>query len=106
MVKLFGSGMYLIRRGFKVKPGTTRQAATLIDKLAKAYETTGRSHTRVYWSGYTVPGTPDIVYMDWTEEVLRSPYGPDAKTPQDVSDIYNELRELQESSFIEFYEMV
>ena len=97
--------MYLIRRGFKVKPGTTYRAAQLINKMAKAYEGLGRSQTRVYWSGYTVPGNPDTVYMDWIEETLRSPYGPDAKNPKDISEIYDELKELQESTFIEFYEM-
>ena len=97
--------MYLIRRGFKVKPGATYRAAQLVSQMAKAYENLGRSQTRVYWSGYTVPGTPDTVYMDWIEETLRSPYGPDAKSPKDLSEIYNELNELQESSFIEFYEM-
>ena len=97
--------MYLVRRGFKVKPGTTYRAAQLIRKMAKTYESLGRAQTRVYWSGYTVPGNPDTVYMDWTEETLQSPYGPDAKSPQDLSEIYNELNELQESSFIEFYEM-
>jgi hypothetical protein len=97
--------MYLIRRGFKVKPGTTYRAAQLISKMAKAYEGLGRSQTRVYWSGYTVPGNPDTVYMDWIEETLRSPYGADAKSPKDLSEIYDELKELQESTFIEFYEM-
>ena len=97
--------MYLIRRGFKVKPGTTYRAAQLINKMAKAYEGLGRSQTRVYWSGYTVPGNPDTIYMDWIEETLRSPYGLGAKNPKDISEIYDELKELQESTFIEFYEM-
>ena len=98
--------MYLVRRGFKVKPGTTYRAAKLIGQMAKAHEELGRSQTRVYWSGYTVPGNPDTVYMDWTEETLRSPFGPDANNPQDLAEIYKELKELQESSFIEFYEML
>lgn len=97
----------MVRRGFKVKPGTTYRAAQLIGEMAKAYELLGRSQTRVYWSGYTVPGNPDTVYMEWTEEVLRSPFGHDAeKTSKALSAIYGQLNELQESTFIEFYEML
>ena len=48
--------MYLIRRGFVIKPWKTREAAELIDQVAKAFENVGRSSTRVYWSGHTVPG--------------------------------------------------
>ena len=61
--------MYLIRRVWIVKPGATRKAAQLISELGKGYEKAGRSKTRVYWSGYTVPGPANTVYMDWTEAV-------------------------------------
>ena len=98
--------MYLIRRAFIVKPGKTREAAKIIAEIGKAYERAGRSQTRIYWSGYTVPGPANTVYMDWTEETLSSPYGPDAKQPEDLGTVYNELRELQEDSYIEFYQMV
>ena len=98
--------MYLIRRVFKVKPGATRKAAELISEMGKAYEAAGRSGTRVYWSGYTVPGLANTVYLDWTEESLRSPFDTEAKSPQDLGHIYDQLRELQEDSYIEFYEMV
>ena len=98
--------MYLVRRVFKVKPRTARRAAPIIAQLGRCFEEAGqRTLTRVYISGGTVPGPADTVYMDWTEETLRSPYGPEAKSPQDLSKIYNELNELQESTFIEFYEM-
>ena len=97
--------MYLIRRVFKVKPGATRKAAEVIALIGKGYEKAGRSSTRVYWSGYTVPGPENTVYMDWTEETLRSPYHPDAREPSDIDDIYDQLRELEEESYIEFYEM-
>ena len=98
--------MYLIRRIWIVKPGTTRKAAQLISELGKGYEKAGRSKTRVYWSGYTVPGPANTIYMDWTEETLRSPYDPDAKEPEGTSAIYEELNKLQEDSYIEFYEMI
>ena len=100
--------MYVVRRAFIVKRGeSVRKAAEIISEIGKSYEKAGRrSPTRVYWSGGTVPGQANTVYMDWTEETLRSPYDPNAKEPEDTSAIYQELNKLQEDSYIEFYEMV
>ena len=98
--------MYLVRRVYKVKPGTSRRAAELIAKIGKTYEDAGqRAPTRVYVSGGTVPGPANTVYMDWTEEILQSPYREDNEIPKDLSAFGTELRELQEESYIEFYEM-
>jgi hypothetical protein len=97
--------MYVVRRVFKVKPGTTHKAAKVIAQLAKAYEKIGRSPTRVYWSGYTVPGPSNTVYMDWTEETLGSPYAEAVSEPEGVGELYKELHDLQEETYIEFYEM-
>ena len=98
--------MYLVRRVWKVKPGTSRRAAQLIAQIGKVYEDAGqRSPTRVYVSGGTVPGPANTVYMDWTEEVLQSPYREDNIIPEELRKIGPELRELQEESYIEFYEM-
>ena len=97
--------MYLLRRVYKVKPGTTRQAAQLIQQIGKRYEEAGqRSLVRVYWSGYTVPGPANTVYMDWVEEKLESPYRQGNKGP-DTSDLGVQLREIQEETYIEFFEM-
>lgn len=98
--------MYLIRRGFVIKPWKTREAAQLIDQVAKAFEKVGRSSTRVYWSGHTVPGPANTVYMDWTQETLTSPYDPDAESPQGLEAVYDRLIEVCDDSYIEFYEMV
>jgi hypothetical protein len=98
--------MYLVRRIYKVKPGATRKAAQLMTLIAKEYEQVGRSPAMVYWSGYTVPGPENTVYMDWTQETLGSPYDPDAKAPEGLGEVYGQLNELQESSSIEFYEIV
>lgn len=98
--------MYLIRRGFIVKPWKTREAAQFVAQVAKAFEEAGRSSTRVYWSGHTVPGPANTVYMDWTQETLSSPYAADAKYPQGLESVYDQLVEVCEDSFIEFYEMV
>jgi hypothetical protein len=99
--------MYLIRRVFKVKPGTARKAAEVIAKLGKAYEDAGqRSPTRVYISGGTVPGPANHVYMDWIAEKIESPYRPSNKQPPGIGEIFAPLREMQEDSWIEFYQLV
>ena len=99
--------MYLVRRVFRVKPRTARRAAELIAKMGKVYEEAGqRSPCRVYMSGGTVPGPANTVYMDWTEEALHSPYREDNKIPDEISALGAQLREIQEESYIEFYEML
>lgn len=98
--------MYLIRRVFKVKPGTTRRAAELITQIGKHYEEAGqRSAVRVYMSGGTVPGPANTIYMDWTDETLRSPYREGNKLPEGIAALGTQLSELQEESSIEFYEI-
>jgi hypothetical protein len=97
--------VYLIRRVYKVKPGTTRKAAGLIHQIGKVYEEAGqRPPVRVYWSGSTMPGPANTVYMDWVQEKIESPYRQDHELP-DTSVLGQQLRELQEESYIEFYEM-
>ena len=97
--------MYLVRRVWKVKPGSTRQAARLIAEIGQAYEEAGqRSRTRVYWSGYTVPGPANRVYMDWIQEKIESPFREGSAIPG-TSGAGKRLRELVESSRIEFYEI-
>ena len=97
--------MYLVRRVWKVKPRATRQVAEILAEMGKRYEDAGqRSPTRVYWSGSTVPGPANTVYLDWVEETLQSPYREDNKAPN-MGDLGAQLRELTEDSYIEFYEM-
>ena len=99
--------MYLIRRVFKVKPGTHRRVAELAAQIGKIYQDAGqRSPTRVYWSGGTVPGPANTVYMDWTDDVIRSPYRSDNVLPDAMRPLAQELRELQEETSIEFYQML
>ena len=43
--------------------------------------------------------------MDWTQETLESPYAETASEPEGVEGLYEQLREVEETS-IEFYEMV
>lgn len=99
--------MYVIRRVFQVKPGAARRYATIVMKMAEAYERAGqRSNTRVYFNGGTVPGEKNRVYMEWTADVLDSPYREGNVIPQEVRDIGAPGRELVEDNWIEFYEMM
>ena len=98
--------MYLLRRVFKVKPGTAREAAPLIARIGKVFEEAGqRSPTRVYMSGGTVPGPADTIYLEWTEEVLRPPFREGNVFPAGLEPLGKQLREYVEESYIEFYEM-
>ena len=78
--------MYLVRRVFKVKAGTSRRAAEIIAQIGKQYEEGGqRSSVRVYTSGGTVPGPANTIYMDWTDETLSSPYREGNKIPDGIA---------------------
>ena len=96
---------YRIRRIYKVKPGTYRRAAELLTQIAKKYEDSGqRGPSIVYWSGSTVPGPLNTVYMEWTEDVLQSPYREGNVFP-DQGNLAEQFREIYEESHIEFYEL-
>ena len=98
--------MFLVRRVFKVKRGTARQAAQVLTEIGNMYQEAGqRSSSRVYFSGSTTPGPADTVYMEWIEEALRSPYRDDNPAPPAQNELYHRLNEFQEDSWIEFYEL-
>ena len=97
---------YLIRRAFRVKPGTHRQAAEVMFNIGEAYHKAGqRGAVRVYSSGGTVPGPANTVYMDWIDESIQSPYREDNVAPKELADIASQYREFIEESWIEFYEL-
>ncbi len=98
--------MFLVRRIFKVKKGTARKAAELITQIGAGYQEAGqRTPSRVYLSGGSVPGPANTVYMEWVEEALRSAYRENNPVPPGNDDLYHQLRELQEETSIEFYEL-
>lgn len=98
--------MFLIRRTFKVKKGSARKAADVIVRIGKMYEESGdRTPSRVYISGGSVPGPANTIYMDWLEEDLKSPYRADNKKPTKEDQLFEELRQYQEESSIEFFEI-
>jgi hypothetical protein len=98
---------YVIRRVYIVKPGSARKVATNLAKQAAEYEKAGqRSPTRVYFNGGTLPGETNRVYMEWTAEVIDSPYREGNVIPQSVSEAGRPNQGLIESNYIEFYELL
>ena len=99
--------MYVIRRVYEVKPGSARRAATLIKQQGDAYTKAGqRSEVRVFFNGGTLPGDTNRVYMEWTDEVIDSPYREGVPSVPEASEIGAKVRELVISQRIEFYEMM
>ncbi len=98
--------MYVIRRVWETKPREARRAATIVSEIGKIYEASGqRDPVRVYFNGGTTPGEKDRVYMEWTAEVIESPYRGDNQFP-DTGNLGQRLRDITEGSWIEFYELL
>lgn len=98
--------MFLVRRIYEVQPGQARKAATLIDRIGKAYEEAGtRGPSTVYFNSGTTPGDKNTVVMEWTDPSLESAYRKD-RVRVDVSDIATQLSEVAIGSRIEFWELM
>ncbi len=98
--------MYLLRRVHIAKPGQLRNLADLVAQAGKAYSDAGlRSQTRVYYSGGTVPGPANHVYMDWVAEKIESPFREGLQLPGAAIELGAKIREVSEESYIEFYEI-
>ncbi|MCZ7533897.1 MAG: hypothetical protein M5U23_10945 [Acidimicrobiia bacterium] len=98
--------MFLVRRIYDVEPGKARQAATIIDKIGKAYEEAGtRSASRVYFNSGTTPGDKNTVVMEWTDETLETTYRTD-RVRVDTGSLSDELSEISLGSRIEFWELI
>jgi len=100
--------MYVVRRVWKTKPGEARRVATLVDEMGRDYETSGkRAPSRVYFNSGTVPGDRNLVYMEWTEDSIASPYREDqVASSERARELYARVRNLTEDTWIEFYEML
>lgn len=98
--------MFLVRRIYSVHPGQARKAATLVDKIGKAYEEAGtRGPSRVYFNSGTTPGDKNTVVMEWTDPSLESAYRAD-RIRADVGALASELSECTIGSEIEFWELM
>ena len=60
---------------------------------------------KVYFNGGTLPGDKDRVYMEWTAEVIESPYRGDNDMPS-TGPLGQQLRDITEGSCIVFYELL
>ncbi len=100
--------MYLVRRVWETVPGEARRVASLVAAMGEEYESAGkRTPSRVYFNTSTVPGDRNRVYMEWTEDVIASPYREDVvPSPARAQELYAEVRELTVDSWIEFYELM
>ncbi len=97
--------MFVVRRIFKVKKGTARQACEVLTQMGDMYGAAGlRKPSRIYYSGSTTPGPKDTVYMEWLEEELKSAYRADNPKPPQEDALFDKLSDLQEETWIEFYE--
>ncbi len=98
--------MFLVRRIYTVQPGQARKAATLVDKIGKAYEEAGsRGPSRVYFNSGTTPGDKNTVVMEWTDPSLETPYRED-RIRVDVSEFSSPLSDIAIESRIEFWELM
>lgn len=99
--------MYVIRRVYQVKPRSAREAATIAARIGELYHEAGRrSEVTVYFNGTTLPGETDVVYMEWTDDAIRSPYGRNEPSIPEAAELGVRLRDLTVDSWIEFYEML
>lgn len=99
--------VYLIRRVYEVKPRTAREAATVAARIGELFHKAGRrSPVTVYFNGTTLPGETDVVYMEWTDDVIQSPYGRNEPAIPEAADLAARLRDLTDDSWIEFYEVL
>jgi len=99
--------MYLIRRGWRVaNRRDTRTVATLVAEIGRDYEESGRGPTRTFFNGGTLPGEHGLVFMEWTDDRIESPYRAGNVLPEDPRGLNGRIRELTTDTWIEFYEVL
>ena len=100
--------MYVITRVWATKPRQARKAASIAADIGRLYEEAGqRSPSTVFFNGGTLPGEKDRIYMQWTADVIDTPYGRDDNPDiPGTSELGAKLREITERNWIEFYEMM
>ena len=96
--------MYLIRRVAKTQPGKAREVAGYLANITEAYEKAGRSKAQVYISGQGLPGTPDIVYADWTQESIEPTNM--GTVPEAVGTNHAKMAPMLTDYYLEFFELV
>ena len=95
--------MYLIRRVVETQPGKAPEVASGLVKICQAYTQAGRNPTTVYISGEGVPGTPNTVYADWTQERIEQTVM--ERVPEAVGTEYSKIEAFITDMHLEFYEV-
>lgn len=98
--------MYMLRRVYKAKHREGKLVASLVRKQQDIYEMAGRSKGTVYFNAGTVPGEPDSVVLEWTQDNLGSPYLSGGGIPAEALQVGAKVREHIESQHIEFWELM
>ena len=96
--------MYLVRRIARTQPGKAWEVAGYLSKICAAYENTGRNKAQIYIGGQGLPGTPNTVVAEWTQERIE-PNWP-SKVPDSVRPDNAKMQQLLTEYPIEFYELV
>ena len=98
--------MYLVRRVYKTKPGQARKVATIVQEQGDMYNAAGQLfRSKILLNGGTVPGENNVVYLEWIDEKIDSPYREGNKIPKEILDKGKELL-LIEEQYIQFYELM
>ena len=95
--------MYLVRRVCKTKPGQGWAVAGYLAKICEAYEENGRDKAQIYIGGQRLPGTPNVVYAEWTQDTIE-PNWP-ANIPEAVRTFNPLMQQLLDEYLLELYEV-
>lgn len=95
--------MYLVRRVCKTKPGQSWAVAGYLAKICEAYEENGRDKARIYIEGQGLPGTPNRVYAEWTQDTIEPNWF--SKVPAAVREYNPRMQELLDEYLLEIFEV-
>ena len=99
--------MFVIRRVYDVKLGMARKYASVLRRVADAYEASGqRSSTQVYYNDAMIPGKTHRVYIQWTADSIESQFREGNVVPAAVTEAALPGDPLVLDTWIEFYEMM
>ncbi len=95
--------MYMVRRVCRTKPGQAWKVAGLLARICQAYEEKGRSKATVYIGGQGLPGTPNSVYAEWTQDSIEPNWF--SQIPPAVLEYNPQLQALLDEYVLELYEV-
>ncbi len=95
--------MYLVRRVCRTQPGQAWAVAGYLTKICEAYEEGGRNKAQIYIGGQGLPGTPNVVYAEWTQATIE-PNWP-TNIPDAVREFNPKMQQLLTEYALELYEL-